>query len=227
MYKWLFVVISMVNLCVMNNASATIMIRRFSTREMADFSDSIVHGTVKNIDYVRTEQKQVFTFITIECSNTYKGTHTQDVTIIQEGGVTEKYTTAVYGAPVYEKEEEVVVFLKSLTDTDSLNRVVALSQGKYSVVDDPQTGTKKAVCDLREIHFMDESGHHHGLIELPLETLINDIKDSLSESDNETAGKAAVTIMETESFDWRNWLIQLIIKYANDGAKAYYTYVKK
>jgi len=228
MCKWLFVLITAVNLYFMNDASATIMLRKFSTREMTDFSDSIIHGTVKNVDYVKTDAKQVFTLITIQCSDTFKGEHKEDITIIQEGGVTEQYTTAVYGAPVYVEEEEVVIFAKSLTETHSLNRVVALTQGKYSVVEDPQTGTKKAVCDLTKIHFLDEASHHDKLIEIPLETLINDIKESVAESSESTESYLQETPVDEDAiFDWRKWLVQVIIRYANDGAKAYYTYVKK
>lgn len=216
---------------------ATIMLKRFSVDELTGFSDSIIQGTVKSVEYQRTEKKQIYTLITVSCDQTYKGGEKRDITIIQEGGKTDTYTTAVYGAPMYDIEEEIIVFLKNLSETQPLNRVVALSQGKYSIVTDENTGEQFAVSDSRDIHFIEDTGlHNHGHAEnvtkIPVEELIASIKQAVaaeeaaentqpSDQQEDLSGMAAET-----SFDWIRWIRRKIIYYANQCGH-YYARIKK
>ena len=222
-----------------SNAFTTIMIKQFSVEEMTHRSDTVVLGVVKNVEYKMNDRNQLFTFVTIETTDVLKGdTENTEFEIIEIGGKTEKYTTAVYGAPTYIQSEEVLLFLRDHIEKVDLKRVVGLKLGKYSVVEDSQTGNKFAVTDLNEIHFAEpptdtesdnESDTHadsHGKegIRIPLDEMITQIQAAVAE-ETPAQTEANMSLHKAQKeFDWMTWLKKQIVRYANKMGAVYKTY---
>lgn len=223
-------------LLFLNNVSATLMLKELSTDEMVQRSDTIAIGTVKDIEYKTNDKNQTFTYTTIECQDTYKGNkEIKTFQIIQIGGKTATYTTAVYGAPSYAISEKVIVFLQTHREQETLKQVIGLSQGKYSIIEDETDGEKYAVSDMKDICFLEEHGHKHGKIsKIPLETFIQDIKESVKKDKLETAERLKKPVVPLEikrmglsRFNWIKWIKQKVVYYSNEFADKYDTHIAK
>jgi hypothetical protein len=205
------------------------MLKRFSTREMASFSDTIVSGKVVDIKYATNDKKQTYTFIEIECDNVLKGKQeTKRFKVVQQGGKTEHYTTAVYGAPSYAVNEEVVLFLGTSPKEETVKYVVALSQGKYSVIEDKSTGKKYAVNDLSEIHFLDPKDQNPAdkSVQIPLEQFIDDIKQAVQMEDQNTkTSGTGIMNQPSDGVDWILWIRKKIVVYLNKMGYNYRNYI--
>jgi len=236
MKKIIYPVIFVSGLLLLSNVSATLMMKKLSTDEMVQRSDTIAIGTVKGIEYKTNDKNQTFTYTTIECQNTYKGNKELECfQIIQIGGKTETYTTAVYGAPSYSVSEEVIVFLQTHRTQETLKQVVGLSQGKYSIVEDKTDGKKYAVSDIRDICFLEQHDHNHNKISrIPLETFIQDIKKSVKKDILETAERLEKPIVPLEikkmalsHFNWIKWIKQKVVYYSNEFADDYNKHIER
>lgn len=215
---------------------ATVMVKQFSIEEMTQRSDTVVTGIIQNVEYRMNDRNQIFTYVTVEATDVLKGSPQNTVfEVIEIGGKTDRYTTAIYGAPSYEKDEEVVLFLRDHIEKVELKRIVALKQGKYSIVEDEQTGQKFAVTDLHGIDFVEQPAqpaqptHVHSdgeTIRIPLDELIHQIRTAVQEQaiQQDESYKESLE-KQQRRFDWAFWLRKKIIEYANKMGATYKRYV--
>ncbi len=225
------VFISACSLFFSSPAESTIMFKKYTTGEMIDRSDTIVFGKVKDISFEQNNRNQVFTYTTIQCDDILKGNPSlNEFKVIEIGGKTAKYTTAVYGAPTYAINEEVVLFLRTNKYDKRLKRVVALNQGKYSITIDPQTGEKFAVTDLSDIGFVDKKDQEseRKLHKIPFEDFMRQIKTGINEENKNTTTQDNYSDTSAidkkniiEKFDLVLWIREKIIFYSNKAAKNY------
>ncbi|MCD6460927.1 hypothetical protein J7L67_09730 [bacterium] len=213
-----------------SNVWATILPKRFSTDEMVNLSDTIGLGKVTNIRYEFTDTKEIFTYTTISCDTLFKGDESvKNFDVIQRGGKTDKFTTAVYGAPSYEKGEEVILFLQTHKTIKTLKKVVAMRMGKYSIITDEQDGKQYAVTDLSDIHFLREKDHdkHGYIIKKPLNSFIEEIKQAVEKETTTMHQSLGATNKTGNTFDWIKWIQKKCVSTANNLSKKYYTTIAK
>jgi len=106
------------------------MLKR-SVEDLTKEADIIVIGDIKEVEsrwnFWRTE---VHTYSTVSVENYIKGTGSETLTIITEGGTVGDSGVWVEDTPVFTKNETVLVFLKKAGREFS---VAGLVQGKYIV----------------------------------------------------------------------------------------------
>jgi|GEM_PF-1297331 len=224
-------ILSVYTIFYANPVSSTIMVKKYDTGEMIARSDTIVFGKVKDISYEENTQNQIFTYTTIECENIFKGNKSlTEFKVIEIGGKTEKYTTAVYGAPSYKINEDVLLFLRTNKYDKRLKKVVGLNQGKYSIINDTQTGEKIAVSDLSDINFVDKNDQNtqRKIHKIKFADLIKQIRSGVEEENNAKAiqnqdseSARHTTGKPAEKFDLVKWIREQIIRYCNKAAVNY------
>jgi len=197
---------------------------------MVNRSDTIGIGKVTNVRYEFTDTKEIFTYTTISCDTIFKGDESVNTfDVIQRGGKTDKFTTAVYGAPSYQSGEEVILFLRTHNTMETLKKVVAMQLGKYSVITDEKDGKKYAVNDLSELHFLGEKHieKHEPVVKKPLNDFIEEIKQAV-QKENTTPNQSLGSInKKIDTFDWIKWIQKKCVSKANNLSEKYYNYVDK
>jgi hypothetical protein len=112
-----------------------------TAREMAERSERIVAGTVTRVESFWNEKHtKIYTRTTIAVDETYKGTRGGTVDILQLGGVVGNVRVTVDGAIAWKKDEEVLLFLEPYVQ--GTYQVTGLSQGKFEIERDPETGER-------------------------------------------------------------------------------------
>ena len=108
---------------------------------------AILHGTVTGVrsDW-NAERTHIFTFVTVHADRYFKGQLGPDVTIMEFGGTVGGLRQYIPGTPQFTPGEEVILFLS--LHPPMYPAVLALSQGKFSVVRDPATGQRLIARDL-------------------------------------------------------------------------------
>jgi hypothetical protein len=118
-------------------ANATQVIYR-TPLQLAERASIVALGTVTDVRSSWNEQRtKIFTEITVNVAETYKGDRHPSITIVQPGGVAGIVRVTVSGVLSWEVGEEVLVIVEPLSD--GLYRVSGFSQGKYRVERDPET----------------------------------------------------------------------------------------
>lgn len=98
-------------------------------------SEAVVHGKVTGVtSYWNTDQTMIFTDVTLEVKRHLHGTTDHQVVLRVPGGTVGDYTVEMIGAPEFEMDEEVVVFLARWHD--GIPMVAGYSQGKARVEPD-------------------------------------------------------------------------------------------
>jgi hypothetical protein len=117
-------------------------IKKLSEDELANQAQTIVTGTCTSIRSEWNEEgTKIFTYITIYPQTSLKGDQIPpEITIKQPGGEVGEIGMHVDGVSVYEKGEEVFLFLKK--GPKGFHRTLGLSQGKFSIKTDPITRRK-------------------------------------------------------------------------------------
>jgi hypothetical protein len=107
------------------------LMAKMSVEDLTGEADVITIGEIKEVEsrwnLWRTE---VYTYSTVSVEKYIKGTGSETLTIITEGGTVDDSGVWVEDTPVFTKNEKVLVFLKK---TGPEFRVVGLVQGKYIV----------------------------------------------------------------------------------------------
>jgi hypothetical protein len=134
---------------------ATIL-HEMDEKELVMQSDVIVHGTVDSITYFQNDShSKAFTRIQIipgQCF--YYGSGKSECkeknfsVIIPGGRLSEKYDQVVIGVPEFEKNEEVVVYLKK-NSSDFL--LTGFSYGKWSVIKEKDASGKEIRTAQRDL----------------------------------------------------------------------------
>ncbi len=114
--------------------SATVLLK-MSMDELTTSSEEIVQGKVKEITSQWNEKRTlIFSEIKIEVKERIKGEkERKEIVVRQLGGKVGDMRLKVIGMPVFQEEEEVILFLKE--DKTQLKKfyVTGLYQGKFAV----------------------------------------------------------------------------------------------
>jgi hypothetical protein len=102
---------------------------------------AIVHGTVSDVrsDW-NADRTHIFTFITVHVDRYLKGDLGPTITVMEFGGTVGGMRQFIAGTPQFTRGEEVVLFLS--LHPPMYPAVLALSQGKFSVVADRASGQR-------------------------------------------------------------------------------------
>jgi len=102
-------------------------------RELVNTAPIIAHGQVVDVQSDWSSGRlAVETFVTLHVDEYLKGNLGSEITIRVPGGRLGRYRTITVGAPVFERGEEVVLFLN--TGAPFYPTIVGLSQGAFRVV---------------------------------------------------------------------------------------------
>jgi hypothetical protein len=112
-------------------AAATTMLR-LDVPELAQSSDTVVHGTVRRVESRWSgDRRRIITDVEIQVTEALKGEPGSTVLLIQPGGSVGDIGQAVHGSASFTPGEEVVVFLER--KGASAFRLSGMAQGKYQV----------------------------------------------------------------------------------------------
>lgn len=112
-------------------AAATTMLR-IDLPELAQGSDTVVHGTVRRTESRwSADKRRIVTDVEIEVTETLKGQAGSTVLVVQPGGRVGDIGQIVHGLASFSEGEEVVVFLERRGT--SAFRVMGMAQGKYQI----------------------------------------------------------------------------------------------
>lgn len=113
-----------------------------SSREMAENSAMVLSGRVAGQEsYWNESHTKIFTRMTILVDETYKGTHTPRIELVQLGGIVGNIKVTVDGALQWHDGDEVLLFLEPYGSTPDY-QVAGLSQGRFMIERDPDTGER-------------------------------------------------------------------------------------
>ena len=107
--------------------AATLVIEK-SLNDMTTEADSIVTGKVVNKESY-WENGKIFTDVTVSVGEKIKGRPENEIKVKVQGGIVGDVYAQVSDVPLFEDNEEVLLFLKG-------NQVVGWDQGKYSIKTD-------------------------------------------------------------------------------------------
>lgn len=112
-------------------AAATTMLR-IDLPELAQGSDTVVHGTVRRTESRwSSDKRRIVTDVEVEVTEALKGQAGSTVLVVQPGGRVGDVGQVVHGLASFSEGEEVVVFLERRGT--SAFRVMGMAQGKYQV----------------------------------------------------------------------------------------------
>lgn len=110
-----------------------------SPKEMAERADLVVLGKVARVhSFWNENHTKIFTRTTIAVDETYKGTASPTVDILQLGGTVDYVRVTVDGALSWTEGEEVLLFLEPYVP--GARQVSGFSQGKFDIERDPESG---------------------------------------------------------------------------------------
>jgi hypothetical protein len=137
----------------LSGAGWTTSLVRLDTKTLTLRSDAVVTAQVSRPPKPVKEGKMTYTEVTLLVENTIKAApqfqNAQYIRVKQLGGTYNGITTVVPGMPSFRTGERVLVFLRQDTVTKNYN-VVGLSQGKYEILTDPETGEDYIVQHLSQ-----------------------------------------------------------------------------
>jgi hypothetical protein len=153
----LFVLIfvgSIVSLCCVTTFYATTFIE-FTLKDLCMKSDHIIVAQVVSMkSYWNPDQRRIFTEIQLEVNDNIKGQfQKQDqLKLTVYGGTVNGITTIVVGAPRFTVGERSVLFLSERHSVKFGRNfiVVGLSQGKFNIFIDKETGEDKVMREQIE-----------------------------------------------------------------------------
>ena len=110
-----------------------------SPQQLGDGSPAVVRGRVQSVEsYWNQKHTKIFTRTRIAVDETYKGSASPMLDIVQLGGIVGNVKVTVQGALRWAVGEEVLIFLEPY-DASSF-QVSGFSQGKFRIERDPVTG---------------------------------------------------------------------------------------
>ena len=135
-------------------AAATTMLR-MDVPELAQNSDTVVHGTVRRVESRWSgDRRRILTDVEIEVTESLKGQPGSTVLVVQPGGKMGDIGQMVHGMASFTPGEEVVVFLERRGA--SAFQLSGMSQGKYQVRRAADNPTALAVPeDLQHVLLLD------------------------------------------------------------------------
>ena len=141
-------------------AWATLAVERTEADLIQD-ADVIVTGHCSQVQSQWVDRDLV-TLATIQVSEVLKGQAGAQVTVVLPGGVDANRPVPIAmsfpGAPEISQQEDVLLFLTSEDRVANGYAIVGWSQGKFSLVDNPQSGQKMATQDLGALNLQGRDG---------------------------------------------------------------------
>ena len=137
--------------CWLPFSAGASVILKMNTQQMTVLADQIVHGrVVKKVSQWDQKTRRIYTYTTLTILETLKGvTKRKEVTIRQLGGSANGIGMRVPGAAKFQLGEEVVVFLEQKKPT--IQQVMGMTYGKYTVLTNPDTKKRYLIRDLRGV----------------------------------------------------------------------------
>jgi hypothetical protein len=110
-------------------------------------AQTIVLGRVVSLDSEWTEGRRgIETLLSIDVEQTLKGSARASIVVRVPGGQMGPYLSVMPGAPRFVEGEDVVLFLAGAPP--AVPHILALGQGVFRVVRDPDTGARTVVPEL-------------------------------------------------------------------------------
>lgn len=133
-------------------------VQQLSVEELGTAAAKVIRGKVSTTQsYWNPEHTKIFTEILVDTEETYKGTDTGTVRILQLGGTVDGVHVTVHGALGWTPDEEVLLFLEPYRDDKFV--VSGLSQGKFNIVRDPRTNEAYVTrVSLTDVELMGPDG---------------------------------------------------------------------
>lgn len=120
------------------NVSALVIEK--SLKQITIESDTIITGKVVNKESYR-ENGKIFTDVTVLVEENIKGKTENKIIVQVPGGVVGDIYAQVSDVPLFENNEDVLLFLKG-------NKVAGWNQGKYTISNDKIIGNDKSVTEF-------------------------------------------------------------------------------
>jgi hypothetical protein len=131
--------VSILALMASFSAANATQIIAMSPQKMGQTASEVVRGSVTSVQsYWNASHTKIFTETVVAVDETYKGSATGQVTLLQLGGEVDGVRVTVHGALSWTAGEEVLLFLEPYTE--GRFHVSGFSQGKFAVERDPVTG---------------------------------------------------------------------------------------
>lgn len=138
-YPARFALVSLALISTLVSIAHASQIVYMTPRQMATRADLVVSGTVSTVrSFWNEKHTKIFTTIVVSVGETYKGTPTPTVEMLQLGGTVDGVKVTVDGALQWKSGEEVLLFLEPYTQ--GARQVTGLSQGKFRIERDAKTG---------------------------------------------------------------------------------------
>jgi len=141
------VLLTLALLALPSLAAATTMYE-FNLSELTYIADLVVEAEVEEVSVERQEASAYLTTVaTLRLTHVVKGAAVEgDRVLVREwGGLLNGEKTELPSAPVYVVGERVLVFLEMENRPDALWRTVGLSQGKWTLIEEQDTGRDVAL----------------------------------------------------------------------------------
>jgi len=166
-------------------ARASVMLRQ-GVPDLARSADLVARGTVKDTRSVLSaDGRRVFTYVTLEVAESWKGAPPREVKIRVHGGTVDGIGQMVQGEARFDAGQDVVVFLKRIGPSGAapVFRVEGMAQGKLDVFVDPVRG-EVAAPDLRGLELTDSVERPAAAVANPepvaLESLRSQVREALA-----------------------------------------------
>jgi len=155
-------------------------VEKLTLSQLAMSAKSIVVGKITNVSYFdAADRSTIYTRITMDVSESLKGTQSGTINFTQLGGVVGDRRVTVSGFPQFVVGQELVLFLND--DPSGTIATVGLGQGKFNVLTDQSTGEKKVVNDVMGLEMInDGSLVTSETISLPLSDLKKAVAEALT-----------------------------------------------
>ena len=133
-------IVTVILFCGIADVSAS-RVAHMTADQMATNSVLVVTGRVSSVEsYWNEKNTKIFTKTTITVDETFKGDHRSRIELIQLGGIVGNIRVNVEGSLSWAQDEEVLLFLEPY-ENDTY-QVSGLSQGKFLIERDPETGER-------------------------------------------------------------------------------------
>jgi hypothetical protein len=160
-------------------------LERMSIARMARAARMIVRARCV-ANSVRWDAGEIWTFTSFNIEDAWKGAAQARVIVRLLGGKLGDLTSSVSGVPHFRPDEEVVLFLEPTSRGDF--SIVSWMQGTLRIRIDPRTKQENATQDTAAFATFNLNTRHFestGLIDIPLESLREEVATALKESGGE------------------------------------------
>lgn len=180
-------VLAWAGVCLVAGAVFASVVLHLTNEELSERADRIVHGVVTSVEYRWNEGKTaIYTLTTIRVEEFVKGKGAErEIVIRQIGGMDGEIKMLTPGDAVFEKDQEVVVFVRK-ADDEAVHFMVGMKQGKFDVVR-KQDGGKFVTRDFQGMSVAKFAGDGMPMVysaapepkEVLLDEFLNEIKGYL------------------------------------------------